>query len=75
MLDLVPRPGIEPRRRALVAWSLSHWTTGEVPKLFFLSSFFKTKQNKKLPFLLNMKLIYEQIEAGAGPLIKSCLDV
>ena len=28
--DLVPWPGIEPRPPALGAWSLSHWTTGEV---------------------------------------------
>ena len=30
--DLVPRPGIEPRPPpALGAWSLTHWTTREVP--------------------------------------------
>ena len=31
MWDLVPRPGIEPRSPALGTWSLSHWTTREVP--------------------------------------------
>ena len=31
MWDLVPRPGIELRVPALGAWSLSHWTTKEVP--------------------------------------------
>ena len=29
--DLAPRAGIEPRPPALGAWSLSHWTTREVP--------------------------------------------
>ena len=32
--DLVPRPGIKPRPRALGAQSPSHWTTREVPRLF-----------------------------------------
>ena len=31
MWDLVPWPGIEPRPPALGVWSLSHWTTREVP--------------------------------------------
>ena len=31
MWDLVPWPGIEPSPLALGAWSLSHWTTREVP--------------------------------------------
>ena len=31
MWDLVPWPGIEPRPSALRAWSLSPWTTREVP--------------------------------------------
>ena len=36
MWDLVPWPGIRPRPPALAAWSLiSHWTTREVPILFF----------------------------------------
>ena len=35
MWDLVPQPGIEPRIPALGAWSLSHWTTSEVPRLMF----------------------------------------
>ena len=39
MWDLVPWPGIEPRSPALGAWSLSHWTTREVP-VFFLFVFF-----------------------------------
>ena len=33
MWDLVPWPGIEPGSPALGAWSLSHWTTREVPLL------------------------------------------
>ena len=36
MWDLVPRPGIEPGLPELGALSLSHWTTGEVPKNPFL---------------------------------------
>ena len=35
MCDLVTRPGIGPRPPALGAWSLSHWTTGEVPVTVF----------------------------------------
>ena len=38
MWDLVPWPGTKPRPPALGAWSLTHWTTGEVPKLGFFSS-------------------------------------
>ena len=33
MRDLRPQPGIEPGPPALGAWSLSHWTTREVPFL------------------------------------------
>ena len=39
MWDLVPRPGIEPGPPALWAQSLTHWTTGEVPKIL-LNSFY-----------------------------------
>ena len=42
MWDLVPWPGIEPGPAALGAWSVSHWTTREVPQLlnsWVLSSF------------------------------------
>ena len=39
MCDLVPWPGIEPRPPALGAWSLSHWTTGEVLKQISLLLF------------------------------------
>ena len=31
MWDLVPWPGMQPGSPALEAWSLSHWTTREVP--------------------------------------------
>ena len=31
MWDLIPWPGIEPSFPALGAWSLSHWTTREIP--------------------------------------------
>ena len=37
MWDLVPRPGIEPRPSALGTWSLTHWTTREVPMPSFSS--------------------------------------
>ena len=33
--DLVSRAGIEPRPPALEAWTLSHWTTREVPIVSF----------------------------------------
>ena len=32
MWDLVPQSGVEPRPPALEAWSLTHWTTREVPE-------------------------------------------
>ena len=35
MWGLVPWPGIKPRLPALGVWSLSHWTTREVPIFFF----------------------------------------
>ena len=38
MWDLVPWPGIEPKPPALGAWSLSPWTTREVPLWAFLSA-------------------------------------
>ena len=30
---LVPQPRVEPGPPALGVWSLSHWTTGEVPEI------------------------------------------
>ena len=33
---LVPRPGIEPMRPALEAWSLNHWPAREVPVFIFI---------------------------------------
>ena len=36
MWYLVPWPGIKPGPPALVAWSLSHWTTREVPIYLFI---------------------------------------
>ena len=36
MWDVVPWPGIEPGPPALGAWSLSHWTTRELPACFLL---------------------------------------
>ena len=40
MWDLVPWPGIEPWAPALGAWSLSHWTTRDVPEITFKRIFF-----------------------------------
>ena len=34
MWDPVPSPGIKPGLPALGAWSLSHWTTREVPEFY-----------------------------------------
>ena len=36
MWDLVPRPQFEPGPPALGVWSLSYWTTREVPHILFL---------------------------------------
>ena len=36
MQDLVPRPGIEPGSPALGVQSPNHWTTREVPNVFFI---------------------------------------
>ena len=38
MWDIVPQSGIELRPPALGVWSVSHWTTREVPGIFKLSS-------------------------------------
>ena len=38
--DLISRPEIEPGPPALGVWSLSHWTTKEVPTLFYMGKFF-----------------------------------
>ena len=37
--DLVPQPGIEPQPPALGARRLSHWTTREVPTVYYVSYF------------------------------------
>ena len=34
-----PLPGIKPEPSALGGWSLTHWTTREVPSLMFLIQF------------------------------------
>ena len=36
MWDLISWPGIKPRPPALRAWSLSHWTTEEIPAWCFI---------------------------------------
>ena len=35
MRNLVPQPGMEPRPPAVGTWSLTHWTTREVPFFVF----------------------------------------
>ena len=53
MWYLVPQPGIEPRPPALGAWSLTHWTTREVPILFLRCRFqelFPDPLNKNLKY-------------------------
>ena len=39
MWHLVPQPEIEAGPPELGAWSLTHWTTREVPRIFFLMLF------------------------------------
>ena len=39
-MQAVPQPGAEPMPPALVVWGLNHWTTREVPNLFFSCSLF-----------------------------------
>ena len=61
--DLVLWPGIEPRNPALGAWSLSHRTTREVPRSFFLRCFWKFSQQgflsgKYLEPLFEMSLFH-----------------
>ena len=46
MRDLVPQPEIEPGPPALGAWSLTHWTTREVPNTFTETSRPKTPSQK-----------------------------
>ena len=52
MWALVPWPGIEPWPPALGAWSLSHWTTKEVPDIRFLTrqefKFFQSSASDKI---------------------------
>ena len=38
MWDLVPQPWIDPRTPALRGRSLSHWTTREVPNIYFTNN-------------------------------------
>ena len=46
--DLVPRLEIEPGSPAFGAWRLSHWTTREVPRIYFLPSIIhKTRSTSK----------------------------
>ena len=64
MWDLVPWPGIEPGPPALGAWSLSLWTTREVPTLKLFSGqsqlpyHFTCKYCSNLPILVFIKYCY-----------------
>ena len=40
-------PGIEPRRSALGAWRLSHWTTREIPEHFLDKKLLKKKKEEE----------------------------
>ena len=53
MWDLVSCPGIERELPELEAWSLSHWTAKEVPKVIVNSVPFTFKQGtQQYPFLI-----------------------
>ena len=47
--SLVPRPEIEPKPPAVEAWSLNHWTTGEVPLHPFFAPFLPSLSTNSLP--------------------------
>ena len=62
---LVAQPGMEPMPSALEAWTLNHWTSREVPKVFLIKVICqKTK---------NMYLV--PIICGKTRLIKRCMYV
>ena len=52
MWDLVLWPGVEPQPPALGAWSVSHWTTREVP-IYFLESTMYLQSPAPLHMLLS----------------------
>ena len=60
MWDLVPQPEIEPRPFALGVWSLSHYTTREVPHYNLI---YMCEWNSKSTYIKNkyIKYIYNSI--------------
>ena len=77
MQDLVPRPGIEPRPPALGAWSLTHWTTREVPRSMILLFVFFLSPLHFLPLftfscLFSIIWIYLKFLFVNWPLFYSC---
>ena len=69
MWDLVPWPGIEPGSPVLETWSLSHWTTREVPKLLFKvqKSLSNDESNSSLNEQDASKLIYQMLGSHGTP--------
>ena len=63
MWDLVPRPGIEPGPPALVARSLTHWTTREIPQKPIIKRWFMGK------FLLQLNQAHKQYRMCVTPKI------
>ena len=47
MWDTVPQPEIEPRPPVFGAWSLSHWTTREVPEKMMSSEIYRSWGDQK----------------------------
>ena len=87
MWDLVPWPKTKPRPPAVGAWSLSWWTTREVPKIFFKIFNFSLSFDSHL---LKFSLIYmcvcvcvylyiyisiHKFIKKSSPLVNSCLLV
>ena len=51
MWDLFPWPGTEPEPPTLVAWSLRHWTSREVPYFLLLLRWYSKENKIKVPNL------------------------
>ena len=58
--DLVPWPGIEPGPPALGVWSLSHWTTREIPSLLHVSTV-KEREKQYLSHWILLKIRWNNV--------------
>ena len=67
MWDLVPQPGIKPRPPALGAWTLVHWTTGEVLKILHVTN----KREHTLPSVLSNCILLVKLHMARLPSPKS----